>query len=158
MMSTKKRRSLVPGDVYAVPLKSGGYVFGLVCKGNDFAFFNSRSESPVLPDALQDLPLAFRVYVAKDVPSMSGWVMIGTVELTGEYAKAAKYFRKPVGSERYYLHSGLESMPADKEDCRGLEILVIWFSMHIENRLEDSFAGREYRGIAVIKKQLNIDF
>lgn len=83
--------------------------------------------------------------------------MIGTVALTGEYAQAAKYLRKPVGGEQYYIYSGGEEITADKEDCRGLEIMIIWFAMHIKNRLGDFFAGREYRGIAVIKKQLGID-
>lgn len=156
-MNTKTRRSLVPGDVYATHLNSGVYAFGLVCNRIDFAFFNFQSESPVLPDKLQDLPLAFRVAVAKDAPSIGGWKMIGSVDLKGEYAQPAKYLHKPVGSEQYYIYSAGEEAPADKEDCRGLELMSTWFSNHIEGRLEDYFAGRESKYIAAIKKQLGID-
>lgn len=145
----------MPGDVCAIPLKSGGYAFGLCC-GSDFAFFNVRSDVPVLPDGLQDTQLAFRVPIAKDAPSTGGWQVVGHVEVRDDYAKPEKYLHKPIGSAQCYIYSAGQEEPVSDDECRDLEILSTWFSFHIEERLDDYFAGRDNKYVLAIKKQLGI--
>jgi len=128
----------------------------LVCEKNDFAFFNFRSEAPLLPDNLQDYHLAFRLAVSKDAPSTGGWELVGRVELKSAYTVPAKYLHKPVGSDDFFIYSAGEEKLASKEDCRGLEIMATWFPHHVEERLEDYFAGRESKYVIAIKKQLGI--
>lgn len=155
-MSKKKTKAFEVGDLYAIPLKSGGYAYGLVCVGRDFAFFNQRVNEPVMPARAQDIQLAFRVPVAKDAPATGGWLHIGQEVPEGEFAEPGKYLHKPVGSTECYIYSAGQEAPADIDTCRHLEVLSTWFSFHVEERLEDSLAGRENKYVAAIKRQLGI--
>ena len=157
-MTTKKRKTFLPGDVFAIPLKAGGYAFGLVCYQSEVTFFNFRSETPTLPDDLQGLPVAFRISVSKDAPAEGGWDFAGRVELRDDYAKPGRFLNKPVGSKQCYIYSAGEKVPASDEECKGLELMSSYFACHVDERLEDFFAGREYRHLAVIKQGLGIDF
>ncbi|MBY0574408.1 MAG: immunity 26/phosphotriesterase HocA family protein [Undibacterium sp.] len=152
----KKKKFFEAGYVFAIPLKSGEFTFGLVCEGKDFAFFNYRTKDSNPPNNLQDIPLAFRVDVAKDAPLVGGWEYVDCVELKGNYALPAKYLHKPIGSEQYFIYSAGNEEPATKIDCQNLEILSTWFSFHIEDRLDDFFSGRENKFVIAIKKQLGI--
>jgi hypothetical protein len=57
-------------------------------------------------------------------------------------AIAAKYKHRPVGSRQAFVHVEGQSVPATDAEVEGLEVLATWFSNHIEQRLEDFFAGR----------------
>jgi len=155
-MKSKARKNSKPGDVYAIPLKSGGYAFGMVCHKNDFAFFDFRTDSLVLPDGLLNFSLSFRVPVAKDAPASGKWNYLGHVELTGDYARPSRYLHKPIGSEQCYIYCGGVEEPATREECAGLEILSTWFSFHIEDRLDDYFSGRESKCVIAMKKYLGV--
>ncbi len=156
MNKKKSKKTFEEGDVFSIPLRPSGYGFGLVCAGKDFAFFNFRSESTTPPNGLQNLPLAFRVPVANDAPRTGGWIVIDNVELQGEYAKPGRYLHKPVGSTQCYIYSGGKEVAASLDECKGLEVLSTWFSFHVQERLEDYFAGRENKYVVAIKRQLEL--
>ncbi len=155
-MNRRSEKTFEEGDVFAIPLKPSGYPFGLVCTGKDFAFFNFRSDSASPPKELQNLPLAFRVPVAKDAPKTGGWTVIDSVGLQGDYAQPGRYLHKPVGSAQCYIYSNGKEAAASLEECDRLEVLSTWFSFHVQERLEDYFAGRENRYVLAIKRQLEL--
>jgi hypothetical protein len=151
-----KKNKFEPGDVYAVALKGGGFAFGVVCEGNDFAFFDHRADTPVAPENLLNCALVFRVPVAKDAPKMGKWMHVGKIPLYGEYAKPGKYLHKPIGSEQCFIYSAGNEVPARFEEAKDLEVLSTWFSFHIEERLEDFFAGRPNAYVDAIRNHLGI--
>lgn len=151
-----RRKKLAAGDVYAVPLPSGGFGFGVYCD-RDFAFMALKAEEPIIPELLLESPLAFRVYVAVDAPRSGEWRQIGRIALTGPYAQPASYLNKPVGSDQLYIFSAGERREATREECRGLELSATWFSFHVEERLDDYLAGRENRYLRAMKEQLELD-
>jgi hypothetical protein len=91
---------------------------------------------------LQDIKLAFRVPLARDALKAGGWSVIGNVKLKGACAQLSGYAHRPVASDHFYIWSGGEQRPATAEECKGLEPAATWFSMHVQERLEDYFAGR----------------
>ena len=156
MNSKKSKKPAAPGDVFLVPLASGAYAFGVMCEGNDFAFFDARTDDDVVPADLLSFPIAFRVPVALDSPREGRWKCIGHVALSGAYAAAAKYIHKPIGSSQCYVYLAKQEYPASENDCRNLEVLATWFSFHVEERLEDFFQGRENNYLRAIRWQLGI--
>jgi hypothetical protein len=153
---TKKKFSFNVGDVFAIALPSGGYAFGLVCAGLDFAFFKQRVDSPVMPKKIQDIELAFRVPVALDAPGVGKWMFVGHEAPEGDLAESAKYFHKAIGSSDCYIYSAGKEVLSDCETTKHLEVLSTWFSFHVEERLEDCLLGRENRYVLAIKQQLEI--
>lgn len=132
-----------PGSVYSIRLKDGEYAFGQVCVGGDFAFFDLKLAEP-LPQigAIVEHAVAFRVPVAADAPVAGHWKLIGNTELHGTLASRGRYKHRPVGSSQVFLYAEGRSVPASNDEVQGLEVLATWFSCHVEQRLEDYFAGR----------------
>ncbi|UGQ46081.1 Imm26 family immunity protein [Massilia endophytica] len=150
------KKNFFPGDVYAIPLRTGGFAFGLVCVGGDFSFFDFRASTPVMPEDLLDRGIAFRVPVARDAPRTGKWTVLGNVPLHGDYAKPGRYLHKPIGSEQCFLYCAGEEVPINIREIDGLEVLSTWFSFHIEERLDDYFSGRPNKYVTAIRKQLGI--
>ncbi|WP_137940504.1 hypothetical protein [Chitinivorax sp. B] len=158
MEKRKRTKKFKEGEVYAIPLNENEdeFAFGLVCRGRDFAFFAHKSINSSIPEGLLELPFAFRVIVAEDTPKSGNWLCLGSVELTGRYAANASYIRKPIGSDQCYIYTAGEERPADIAECKGLEILGVWFSMHVRQRLLDYFAGRENDFVLAVHRQLGL--
>lgn len=149
-------KKFVPGDVFAVPLASGGCAFAVACCRNEFAFFNIRSENPNLPDRLLDFTLAFRVPVAMDAPQAARWRNVGNIQLPDAYLRPGRYLHRPVGSDQCFIYSDGAEVPAAFEECQDLEVLATWFSVHVEERLEALFAGRESQVVTGLRKQVGM--
>jgi len=157
-MAKKEKCKLEIGNVYAVPLNDGRYAFGVLCHGNEVNFFDYTSIEMEIPSTLLDMGSAFRVPVAKDELENCCWEIIGRVDLPGQYSTPGKYLHKPVGSSQYYLYSAGKSLPVLESEVRGLEVLSVWFSSHIVERLQCFFKGEKSKYDVAIGKQLGIPF
>lgn len=118
------------------------------------AFFDFRSKNE-LEDVEEILRhrIAFRVPVAPDAAASGGWRLLGIAQLRGQLAERACYRHRPVGSQEAYLYKAGVSSPASPEELEGLEDLSTWFSTHVEERLEDHFAGRPNRHVEMMAKR-----
>lgn len=67
---------------------------------------------------------------------------MGIAELHGSLALRGRYRHRPVGSAQVFLYTAGRSVPAALDEVRDLEVLATWSSHHIEQRLEDYFAGQ----------------
>lgn len=144
---------LKEGAVYALPLNDGSFAFGQVCCGGDFAVFDLKSQKPISAEEVIKSEVAFRVPVARDAAKEGGWKRIGDAPLRGKLAERAKYRHQPVGSAQVFVYSNGVSTPADPEEVQGLETLATWFSMHVEQRIQDHFAGRPNAFVESLQQQ-----
>lgn len=132
-----------PGSVYAIRLSDGDYAFGQVCAGGDFAFFDWKAATP--PPEIETVvehAVAFRIPVAVDAPAAGHWELIGSAVLHGALSLPGRYKHRPVGSPQVFLYTEGRSVPSSEDEVKGFEVLATWFSNHVEQRLEDHFAGR----------------
>ncbi len=138
----KRQAKKIPGRVYAIPLKDGSYAFAQICEGKDFAFFDFKTfEIPSL-DRIVQSKIAFRIPIGDSVPSDGHWQSLGVAPLDVKLALPERYLHRPVGSEQVYIHVAGLSTLASLEQVKDLEVLAVWFLPHVEERLEDFFAGR----------------
>lgn len=156
MKNKSRRKNPVLGDVYAIELEEGLYAFSVVCKGGDFAFFDYKSNSPVLPEDILEIRIAFRVPIVEGEPKSAGWGVVGNVKLSGQFLCYEKYLQKPIGSKSFYVYQNGESAQANEGEEQELEVLSAWYAFHIEDRLRDYFSGSDNKYVKAIKKQLGI--
>jgi hypothetical protein len=148
----RRGRSVTAGDVFEIDLGDGYYAFGIVCAGNDCAFFDLRSsKTPSLEEILSHKTI-FRIPVAKDAFAPGRWKVLGNAALRGALAEHAEYRNQPVGSNQLFLYRAGKFTPASLEDVKDLEPLAVWFDQHVEERLRDYFAHRPNRTEEYFKK------
>lgn len=124
------------GSVFAIPLESC-FVYGLVCKGGDMCFFDYVTETPVLPENLQEQKVLFRVGVHDSAPIEGEWIYVGSVDLVGNCKEYNFYYNKPVGSDVVYLYSKEHDsfVEVTEDGVKGLEVFAAWFAKNINDRI-----------------------
>ena len=143
--------TLKVGSVFAVPLGDGTYGFGQICNGMDHAYFDLRSETILPLENVIAHRVLFRIPVAVDAIKSGKWSIIGQSPLTGNLAEPGKYRHQPVGSNQLYLYQAGQSLPADLEKVKDLELFAVWFDMHVVERLLDHFAAKPHRTVEFFK-------
>jgi hypothetical protein len=139
------------GDIYAIQLKDLHYCYAQICISGDMVFFGLKRKNHPTLEEITASPIAFRVSVALDAAKLGKWKLIGNTELVQESAKVGVYKLRPVGSEKIYLYRKSIVVPIenleelDETQAKNLEVVATWFSMHVEERLEDYFEGKPYR-------------
>jgi hypothetical protein len=120
-----------------------GHAYGVLATGNDVAFYDVLAPSTPSLDLLMTQRIAFRVYVVqKGGPFFGQWKHIGSTSLTGDLLEPSKYRNQPVGSNDLFVYQAGKFTSAAYDEVKDLEPFVIWFPMHIEERLRDHFEGR----------------
>jgi hypothetical protein len=145
---TRRRRNgepVRPGDVFEIDLGDGHFAFGIVCSGNDCAFFDLRSNRRPPIEEIVSRKVIFRISVAQDAIASGRWKMLGSAALRGELAEPAAYRNQPVGTNQLFLYRAGTLTPATVDDVKDLELLAVWFDLHVEERLRDYFAHRPNR-------------
>jgi len=158
MARKKAKYKVEPGNVYAIQMDDGQYSYGVSCVSNEVVFFDLRSKSATLPESIFEHPVAFRVAVAKDELESGSWPVVGKIEISDEYLRPGSYVHKPIGSSQYFIYCDGNSTPAHEDEVRGLETLTVWFTSHIQERLESFFKGKKSKFDIAIRKQLGITF
>jgi hypothetical protein len=147
-----KRRKLSPGDVFEINLGVLGHAYGVLATGNDVAFYDMLSPSTLSLDMLEVQKILFRVYVVEDGLLSGQWKIIGSISLTGDLLKPCKYRNQPVGSNDLFVYQAQKFTPATYDEVKDLEPLVVWFPMHIEERLRDHFEGRPNKAFELMSR------
>ncbi|WP_144394242.1 hypothetical protein [Pleionea sediminis] len=152
----KSKRKLVIGSVFKIHLEEKGDAFGVLCYGNEVAFYDFVSNSDSLPEDLLGKKLAFRVPVATDELENLCWPIVGVIKVPAELAEPGRYLNKPIGSTESYVYQNGELFQATDSDIESLEILTVWFSVHVEERLKEYFDGKVSIYDTAIRKQLDL--
>ena len=129
---TRKRIKL--GDVFAIPLPN-----------NKFAFCRKFREACIaiykyIGDSIDDLPKTedyqFILGVYDDVLKSGQWPLVGN----RPFANDEESWPPPMCmfdkfSKEYSLYHKGEIKKSNKEECKGLEIVAVWDSNHIIDRI-----------------------
>jgi len=137
----KKRR--VEGDIVAIPLEGGYWGFGRVLRDPLCAFYGLRVEEIPPIEQVVEKEILFKIWVMNHVFKDQRWESIGNIPLDDSlleepyFAKVDRYT-----GETFKYHVDKE-IPATKDELYGLERAAVWEPEHVEERLNDHFAGRE---------------
>src|SRR5918999_5017800 len=98
-----------PGDVFEVPLAGGRHGYAQWLPDNTARFFKKATKSHLAVEQILDLPVAFRVIVARPVPGKYGWRKIGNAPIPAECVEPQRYAKKDIitGALRSY-YKGVE--------------------------------------------------
>lgn len=132
------------GTYIQIPLKDGTYAYGRVLSNPYVAFYNLRTEKPSSDlDALDASPILFNQAVR--LLNFRRWKNIGQRELYGEMSKPVVRFMQDIADFRKctIFDSAGAQRGATPEECVGLERAAVWELKHIEDRLLDTFEGRD---------------
>lgn len=111
-----------------------------------------------MPDSLLELPIAFRVFVAKGEPKFGNWIPLGNIELPEDMRRKSNFLHRPVGATDYFIYSDGKSVLASEDAVKNLELFIVWHAEGIVRRIEEYFVGETCSTTAAVKKQLHIPF
>jgi hypothetical protein len=132
--STKKRRRIKLGDVFAIPLPNGKYAYGRVFDDAGFGVYEYIGESMV--DTPKSEDYQFNVGVYKHALMSGEWTFIENRPFKSE----EEAFPPPaciidsISGEYSIYHKG-KIKSATKSKCEGLEIAAAWEANHITDRI-----------------------
>jgi hypothetical protein len=139
-----KRKTHKAGTFIRIKLPDGTYAYGRELDPPYTAFYAYRTEAPSQDlDAIQKHRVLFRQAVR--VRGADAWEAIGVRELTGEVANPVVQFQQEIGDFRkctIFDSDGNERIATPRE-CVGLERAAVWEAHHVEERLLDTFEGRQ---------------
>jgi hypothetical protein len=132
------------GTYLQIPLQDGSFGYGRVLQNPYIAFYNYRTDKPSSDLDMIDLqPILFKQAVR--FRNENNWVDIGIKPLDVELTKPIVTFMQDLADFKkctIFDSEGLEQN-VSPEDCIGLERAEVWESFHIEQRLLDTFQGKE---------------
>jgi hypothetical protein len=134
------------GDVVRIPLEDDYHTYARVVKKYHFAYYDIHVQAPI--SDMRDItnhPILFVLPCHSMAIEEGRWEIVGHVPLSEKPIAIPDYFMQDIIDPtklqiRSYPHS---LRPATPEECEGLERLGVWAVNHIEDRLNDHFAGRE---------------
>jgi hypothetical protein len=131
-----------PGDVVRKTLSDGWTYYARLLEVPWVAFYKHRAKEPGADlNEIVSKPVLFTLAVFKNFLAPGQWESIGNVRLNGSPAapKAQAIYR----FNSYSILDATGAMrPATRQECEGLEPAAVWEPNHIDDRLQDTFAGR----------------
>jgi len=149
----KKKLARQVGDVIKIDLGDGLYCFGRVLDEPLIAFYDTKTTE--IPDiqTLVALPILFKVWVMIDAVTSGRWPVIGNVPLDSNLKIAPKFFKQDPISKSFSIYYKGKETPASLSECEKLERAAVWDPSHVEDRLNDYYAGMSNQWVESLKPQ-----
>jgi hypothetical protein len=145
----KKQRRVI-GSVLKVVLNSGLHSYIRVLDKASVAVYDILTKEEMTVDEIISKKIIFIVAVYKNAITSGDWVNVGTQALKESLLNLPMQFIQDAQYESVYSlynpNTGVIS-PAQKEECIGLERAAVWAAHHLEDRIEDYFAGRDCKWV-----------
>ena len=133
------------GGVFKIPLDDGMYGYGIMLESPVCGFFDFKTSEDISDlSCLMQYEIMFKICVMKHAITQGRWLKVGKFPLMDSSTYEIPYFvNVDHMSGKIYRHhiSGKEEI-STKEACLGLECAAVWEPEHVEERLNDHFAGR----------------
>ena len=138
-----KRQKRLVGDVVEIPLSDGFKAYAITLDDATYAFYDLRvKERPELQEIIS-CPILFRVAAMSSAVKRGRWIVIGHSKLTPELqVLPPKFIQDPIKKDQFRIYENGEIRPATREECVGLLRASVWSPEHVEERIDDHFAGR----------------
>lgn len=130
------------GSILRIGLKGTVTYCQMIRQHPFFAFFDAFGDADEL-DVIVTRPVLFKIAVSDGAFRSGRWTIIGRREPSEILREPLAFFRQDEFSKKLSIMNeyGGEAL-ASHEDCAGLERAAVWDAEHVEDRLEDSLAGR----------------
>jgi len=140
MIQTKHEQ----GTFLRIPLADGTFGYGRLLEPPYLALYNYRTteqSSDIRMIALQPVLFAQAVRTS----GLKNWERIGKAELDGELAQpVVRYTQDLLDYEKCTIFDSVgNEREVTPEECVGIEQAAVWETHHIEERLLDTFEGRQ---------------
>jgi len=144
----KKRQRITLDSILEVEINNGEYfVYAQILNEADYAFFDYKSDEKLTDlKILNGKEILFIVAVYDDVVTKGHWMKVGKLPLRNELKiKPMKFIQDAQNPEvfEFYNPNTGEITPAIKADCKGLECATVWEAIHVEERIQDHYNGKE---------------
>jgi len=108
------------------------------------AFYRHRTSQPENDlAAIAKHDVLFTIAAHKDLLAKNQWEPIGTLPPDGSLHPPAAQAIWDDADHCQIIDANGDMRPATPEECAGLEPAAVWEPEHIDDRLEDAFAGRK---------------
>jgi hypothetical protein len=151
-MEKKKRQQRTVGAVVKIPLENGSHCYARILT-DDFAFYDIHTKEELPINDIVRSPVLFFAAVYDD--ALKGdWVKVSKALPIEAHLKDKPpvYTQDRLNLTNYTIYKNGEEIPATKEDCIGLEYLMVWEKQEIEERLNDHYAGRKNQFVERMKR------
>ena len=132
----------VIGGVLKVPLGGRWHCYAWTLPEVDFALFDLRADADVPVNEVVAHSVAFRVGVNSSAYLDGRWPRVGKVAPPSELLAPVPTFIQDPITGRFSIYLAGDIRPATRAECVGLERCAVWAPEHVEDRLQDHFAGR----------------
>jgi hypothetical protein len=150
--TTAEQQKSLDGRVMAIPLGDGSFGYCRALTAPNTEFYDLRSTELLDPAQVVQAPVLFRIWVMKYAFTGRRWKRIGNMPLReSESGKIWWYFKQDDGGNLFRTRNGLEEIPADSEEVKGMECAAVWDPEHVEDRLRDHFAGKPNKWVESLK-------
>lgn len=135
----------MPGSIVKIPFDVERWTFGRLLHVPFIRVFDLDSvSSPSISDIIAS-PTLFVVAVTKRALQRTRWPIVANTQYdeASETPLIPPNFAQDIADpERCEIVDALgQSIPATREQCKGLECLMVWDPEHVEQRLRDHYAG-----------------
>jgi len=134
----KKKR---PGDLISISI-GDQFAFAGMAAGASFIFFDGFSRKNLRPKAIEELPIAFTIWVDNTVDCSPNWQIIGSTTRFENF-QPPDYCRRSIISDKLEIYRDGRFFAATVEECLDLELAMIWNADAVEERLEFALRGLE---------------
>ncbi len=131
------RKKNVKGNVLKIELESGKFALAVVSGGGLVSFFDATT----IEEAQINKPM-FSIWVMERAIKSRDWKKVGHIEIGDNIDQHPAFFKRDIVSGKFYkTYDSAEEIPITKEESKGLECAAVWSKCHVEDRLNDYFAG-----------------
>ena len=127
------------GDILKVGLPDGCHAYAHIAKHDIVVFYDYCGKDELPLEDIVKLPIAFRVWVYKDVLTSGRWARVGNI--ISDILSDDPYFYKQdivTGALAIYHEEFAETSyerPATLSEVKNLERAAVWDANHVEDRL-----------------------
>ena len=140
----KKRQKEIPGSIFKVIFDDPFFTYGRIVTGGVFAFYDCKTENDLPIEEIINKPILFYSIVSSYSIKSNIWEIIGNIPLEDYLLKNPKFGIKKISlQDEYEIKDNGKYFDATREECLGLEPIIVWQPQSVEERLRDHYAGRK---------------
>ena len=136
------------GDILQVELPDGRHTYAQISTSPLVIFYEYATHDQVELSSIPQLPIAFKVFVDKDVLRSGDWPKLGNVPMSKEALQIPYMYKQDIINGKLSIyHTDFEKTnferPANMSEVENLECAAVWNKSSIEERLVDHFGEKK---------------
>jgi len=138
------------GDILKIKLKGGYVTYCRVLPEASFAFYDARTRRRTVDiEWVLERPILFIAPVYKQAVTMGRWERVGRTPLEAHLQRLPpKFIQDSMYPSGFAIYEDAKIRHATREECLGLECFAVWDPEHLEERIEDHYAGRRCKWLS----------